>query len=250
MAAGTQQGLVDAIKIDLQRMHETWMEFVYPRQRGADDTVLGKWKPQEGIQVYLYRLWSALGVPVVALVYPLVLLGYFIRAQTRRVTVTATRIGLLGVVVLFVLVWSVLSLVVAFPLQSAFSSNALVAVVAASSVSVISAALAFIFWRFGGRVLTVLLAYPFAMTAIFLPPVVAGLYSNAVADFVLRQSDSIAIWLIENGPDVAGVKTYLTENFELAGPAYVLMWFGISVPVGWFLGLVVALADLVRPTPE
>jgi hypothetical protein len=25
------------------------------------------------------------------------------------------------------------------------------------------------------------------------------------------------------------------------------MWFGIAVPVGWFLGVVVTVADLVRP---
>jgi len=28
------------------------------------------------------------------------------------------------------------------------------------------------------------------------------------------------------------------------------MWIGISVPLGWFLGLLVSLADLIRPKPD
>ena len=39
-------------------------------------------------------------------------------------------------------------------------------------------------------------------------------------------------------------------EFDLEGVTYVLLWFGISVPVGWLLGTVVTLADLVRPAEE
>lgn len=250
MAAGTEQGVVDGIKIDLQRMHETWMEFVFPRQREADGTVLGKWKPQGGAEAYAYRLWSILGVPVVALLYPLVLLGYFVRFQTRRLNVTAIRLGFVGVVGLFVLLWGALSLLAKFQFSGALSAGGVTAIAAASGVAILSAALAYGTWSVGGRVTTVLLAYPFAMTAIFLPPVVAALYSNAVASVVLTGSDSIARWFLFDAPSLFGVQEFLVENFEREGFAYVLMWFGISVPVGWLLGLIVTLADLVRPTAE
>jgi hypothetical protein len=248
MAAGTDEGLADAVRFDLRRMHETWMEFVYPRQRDAADTVLGKWKPNGGIQLYLYRLWSALGTPVVAIAYPLVLFGYFVRFQTRRLGLTAVRLGFVGVVLLFVLVWGGLSVLVAFPLADAVSSGGVVAIVAASSVAVVSAALAFGFWWLDGRPVTVLFAYPFAMTAVFLPPVVAALYSEAVAGVVLTRSDSLASWSLDRMP--ALVETYLVENFERDELAHVIIWFGVSVPVGWVLGTVVALADLVRPTAD
>ena len=95
-----------------------------------------------------------------------------------------------------------------------------------------------------------MLAYPLAVTAIFLPPVVAALYSSAVADVVLTRSDSIARWFLEEGPALFGLKDYLVAEFDREGFAYVLMWFGISVPVGWLLGLIVTLADLVRPAEE
>jgi hypothetical protein len=250
MAAGTEQGVVDGIKIDLQRMHETWMEFVFPRQREADGTVLGKWKPQGGAEAYAYRLWSVLGVPVVALLYPLVLLGYFVRFQTRRLNVTAVRLGFVGVVGLFVVLWGALSLLAKFQFSGTLSAGGVTAIAAASGVAILSAALAYGTWSVGGRVTTVLLAYPFAMTAIFLPPVVAALFSNAVADVVLTRSDSIARWFLFDAPSLFGVQEFLVENFEREGFAYVLMWFGVSVPVGWLLGLIVTLADLVRPTAE
>lgn len=250
MSVGTERGVFDALKFDLKRMHETWMEVVYPRQRSAENTVLGKWTPEGGLSLALYRLWSVVGVPVVALVYPLVLFGYFVRFQTRRLNVAAVRVGFVGIVGLFAVLWGALALLARFQFSASLAAGGVTAVAAASGVAIVSAALAFGTWRLGGRATTVLLAYPFAMTAIFLPPVVAALYSPAVADVVLDRSDSLARWFLFDAPSIFGVQEYLVENFERQGLAYVIMWFGISVPLGWLLGLVVTLADLVRPTPE
>ena len=247
MAAANEPGLVDLVRIDLVRMHETWMEFVYPRQRGAADTVLGKWQPEEGLQAALYRIWSALGVPVVGIVYPLVLLGYFIRFQTRRLNVTAVRIGVVGVLALFTVLWGALSALA----YSQLGTDGAIAVVAASITAVISAGLSFLFWYVDGRFTTVVFAYPFAMTAIFLPPVVAALYWPAVAAVVLPGTESLQLWLLENNPAfLERVENYFVENYDLEGIYYVVLWFGISVPLGWLLGLVVTLADVVRPTGE
>ncbi|MFB6310959.1 MAG: hypothetical protein ABEH64_07230 [Salinirussus sp.] len=243
-----EQGVLDAIRFDVRRMHETWMEFIYPRQRGAEQTVLGKWRPDGGISLYLYRLWSAIGAPVVAIIYPLVLLGYFLRFQTRRINLAAVSIGMGGVIGLFVLLWGGLAAVAAFGLSDQLSPGGVTAVVAASAVAVVASALSYASWRLDGRVLTVLLAYPFAMTAIFLPPVVAALFSTAVADVVLTRSDSIARWFVLQGPELFGLVDYLVANFERTQFAHVVIWFAVSVPVGWILGTLVTLADLVRPT--
>jgi len=248
MAAGTEQGLAEAIRFDLKRMHETWMEVFYPRQRDAEHTVLGKWTPEEAIQVYLYRLWSAFGVPVVGVLYPMVLFGYFVRFQTRRVNVTAVRLGFVGVVLLFVLLWGTLSALVAFPLEGQVGSGGVTAVVVASGVAVLASALAFGFWVLDGRPVTVFFAYPFAVTAIFLPPVVAALFSETLAEIILTRSDSLASWSLDQLPQV--IRDYFVENFDRTGFAHVIIWFGVSIPVGWVLGIVVTLADLVRPTAE
>jgi hypothetical protein len=248
MSAGTGSGVVDAMRFDLKRMHETWMEVIYPRQRRSEGTVLGKWTPEGGLSLVLYRLWSILGAPVIALVYPFVLLGYFFRFQTRRLNTTALSIGFVGVVSLFVLLWGALAVLAKFQFADALEAGGVTAIAAASGVAVLSAALAFGTHRVGGRTTTVVFGYPFAVTAIFLPPVVAALYSTAVADVVLTRSDSLARWFLFSGPELFGIKEFLIEEFEREGFAYVLMWFGISVPLGWLLGIVVTLAEAIRPT--
>jgi len=249
MAAGNEQRLVEAIQYDVRVMHETWMEFLFPRQRGAADTVLGKWRPDDTAEVVGYRLWSALGVPVISVVYPLVLLGYFFRYQTRRVNLTAERLGFVGVVLVFTLLWGGLAALVYFRFASAFSEGGALAFAAASAVAVVSSALSYLFWRLDGRPVTVLLAYPFAITAIFLPPVVAALFSTALADIIVA-SDSLASWFVNDGPDVYGVIDYLEENFERQAYHHVLIWFVVSFPVGWILGTITSLAYLLRPTGE
>jgi len=249
MAVGNEQTLVEAIKYDVRVMHETWMEFLFPRQRGAADTVLGKWQPETTGEVFSYRLWSALGVPVVSIVYPLVLLGYFFRYQTRKINVTAVRLGFFGVVLVFTVLWGGLAALVYLEFQSAFDENGPLAIAAASAVAIVSSALSYGFWRLDGRPITVLLAYPFAITAIFLPPVVAALFATALADIIVA-SDSLASWFVTEGPSVFGAVDYLEENFERQEYHHVIIWFVASFPVGWVLGTIVTLADLVRPKGE
>jgi len=245
MSVGSEQGIAGGVRIDLKRLHETWMELIYPRQRGADNTVLGKWTPEGKLGMALYRLWSLVGVPVIALVYPLVLCGAFIRFQTRRVDSTATRLGVVGVVLLSMLVWGALIALARFQLDLA--TGGIVAVAAASGVATVSAALAVFTRRIDGRPVTVLVSYPFGVTAIFLPPVVAALFSPAIADAVIPFSDELSRWLLFNVMDPIGVGDFLRQHFEREGIAHALIWLGISIPLGWLLGNLVTLADLVRP---
>jgi hypothetical protein len=46
---------------------------------------------------------------------------------------------------------------------------------------------------------------------------------------------------------VFGLIDYLEENFERQEYHHVIIWFVVSFPVGWILGTIVTLADLVRP---
>lgn len=240
-------GVVDGIRVDVTRLHETWMELLFPRQRGANHSVLGKWKPTTTADVVKYRLWSALGVLVVAIGYPLALIGFAARFYSRRIDSGATRIGALGVLLLSVVVWGALT--AAARVRFGATAEGFYAVAAASVVAVISAVLAYGFTRLDGRPVTILFAYPSAMTAIFLPPVVAALFSPAIAEAVIPGSETLAIWLLDNvAPD--SVASYLRGNFDLEGLMYVVMWFGIAVPLGWFLGILVTLADVVRPKHE
>lgn len=247
MATGQNPGLLGAIAIDLQVLHETWIGVAFPRRR-EEHRVLGKWKPQTPGKLLAYYLWAALGVAVVILLYPLLLTGYFVRFQTRTASDTAKRVGFVGVVLFFALLWGALTAVVA--LQSgAFEDGAVTALALASGVAVVSAALSFLFWKLDGRPVTVLLAYPFAVTAVFLPPVVAALFWEPLSGLI-QWSDDIAYWVTNEGPDPLGVVSWLEENFDRQDEDHVIIWFVASFPVGWVLGVLVTLADMVRPQRE
>ncbi|KPN30860.1 hypothetical protein SY89_01600 [Halolamina pelagica] len=64
---------------------------------------------------------------------------------------------------------------------------------------------------------------------------------------MLTGSTNLAIWILDNVLTVGGLNQIIRDRFALEGPAYVAMWFGIAVPLGWLLGGVVALADVIRP---
>lgn len=249
--ARDRDGVVDGVRIDLIRLHETWMELLFPRQRTATHSVLGKWRPSTTVDRAKYRIWSALGVPIVGLLYPLLLIGLATRFYATRFDSAATRIGLVGVVVLTTVVWGALTLLAR--VQYGANADGFYAVLAASVVAIVASALAMTFRETGGRLTTIALAYPFGMTAILLPPVVAALFSPTVGDVVLTGSVPLAEWLLDKVFFVGGFDEYLSENYDLdqwGGLGYVIMWFVIAVPLGWILGILVSLANLARPTAE
>ena len=247
MASRTEPGLVEAVAIDLRELHTLWMALVFPRQREGRHSVLGRWKPATTLGRAWYNVWGALGGLVLAIVYPFVVLGFAARFYTSRIDRVAASLGLVGVVLLSLVAWGALSALAWF---SRISFEGFLAVAAAGGVATVSAVLAVGFARVGGRLTTVVFAYPFAMTAIFLPPVVAALYSPTVAEVVFPRSETLAIWLLDYVLDYGGIAEVIRANFDLEGLAYVGMWFGIAVPVGWILGMLVTMANLVRPTPD
>ena len=245
-AAPPDPGLLEAVRIDLDTLHEHWMALQFPQVRTGAHAVLGAWRPRSTLGRVRFFLWSFVGVLVVGVLYPFTLAGFAIRYYSARLDRTAARVGIIGVVLLSLLVWGLLSLIARFR----FSAEGFLAVAAAGGVATVSAALAVVFTRVDGRATTVALAYPFGVTALFLPPVVAALYSPALAEIVFPRSESLAIWILDNLFHVGGLNDYIRDRFDLVGLAYVGMWFGMAVPVGWFLGLLVTLADLVRPTRD
>lgn len=245
MAAEPAQrdGVVHGIKVDLRQLHEYWMALVFPRQRSGGHSVLGRWTPSTTRGMIAYRLWSVLGTAIVAVLYPLMLLGVMTRFYSRRVDLLLAWIGVFGVVIVAGLVWGALTVVAHFQL----SHEGFLAVAAAAAVATAAAGVAAVTTKFGGRLTTVVFAYPAAMTAIFLPPIVAALFSPFLGDVVFPRNEAIAIWILDNVLHVGDLNAWLREQYELDEVGHVLMWFGISVPLGWFLGILVSLADLIRP---
>lgn len=247
-SGGGRGGVVDGVRVDVRRLYDSWMELVFPRQRDAEHSVLGRWRPETLRDRTAYWTWATVGVPLIAVLYPLALVGFAARFNARRFDSAAARLGAVGVVLVALVTWGLLTAVAYVGL----TFEAVLAVGGAGLVAAGSAGLAVVAARRGGRATTVLLAYPLGVTAVFLPPVVAALYSPAVADVVLPRSDRVAIYVLDEllpSLPVVGraASDYLRENYQLVGGAYALMWLAIAVPVGWLLGLLVTLADVVRP---
>ncbi|WP_136689912.1 hypothetical protein [Halorhabdus amylolytica] len=247
MSAGNASGIVEGVRIDLKRLHESWMEIVYPRQVDADQTVLGKWTPDSQRGWITYRAWGVLGWLLLAIVYPMVLFGYVMRAQTSRLDWVAAYIGAIGTFLVLTIMWGSLTVVAHLELTN---QDEVFAVLVASVVAVIAGMLAYLFRTVGGRVTTVLFAYPFAMTALFLPPIVAAFYNPTIQDAIFAQSTDVAHWINDTVLSYGGIAETLRARFDLEGIAHAIMWFGISFPVGWLIGVVVTLANYVRPSDE
>lgn len=242
-------GLAGAVRIDVARLYDTWMELVYPRQLNPSH-VLGKWKPESPVQKLGYYGWAILGLPLVLLGYPLLLVGFATRFYASKLNTAATRLGIVGVALLSVVVWGALTAVSYVQLDLSFDDTAFLAIAGAGGVATVSAALAVGFKRLGGRAVTVLFAYPFGMTALFLPPVVAAFFVPSLADRIFPPSYELARWLLDNVLFVGGLNGVLRERYTLEGIGYAIMWFALAVPVGWLLGSLTALADFIRPQNE
>lgn len=242
MTTGT--GVLEAVRIDLERLHAAWMELVFEGQLEPIHPTLGKWRPESTGEHLVYWPWAALGLLVLLVGYPLAVVGFVVRAYAGRIRTAAVAMGLLGVVILTAVIWGLLTLATYL---AAFPWRGVVAVGVGGGVATISAALAVLFARVDGRPVTVVLAYPFALTAIFLPPVVAAFYSPSLADVVFPNSDVIATWILDNVLSFWGIAAYLRATFTLVGFGYIAMWLALSFPVGWLFGLLVSLANLVRP---
>ena len=236
-------GVMGAVLIDLKRLHATWMGLVFPRQR-ATHSVLGRWTPESVPMRIAYRLWGVVGALAIALLYPFVVAGFATRFYTRRISSAATALGLLGSTLVAAAVWG--GLTVAARVQ--LSGTGFLAVGAAAVVATLSTSLAILTARIGGRGTTVVLAYPFAMTAIFLPPVVASFFYEPIFAVIEPFSNDFAIIILELLP--APLEATLRQ-FTLRTPQGLLgMWAGLSVPVGWAFGVIVTLAELVRPSED
>jgi len=234
-----------AVRHDLHTLLTGWRGLLFDRHRRSHP-VAGRWRPTTPGRRLAFWAWTAVGVPLIAVVYPLAVLGFATRVIARRLDWAAGAIGVLAVIAGLALVWGGLTVVawVRFP------TSGFLAVLAASIVATVSAALAWEASRVDGRPVTVLVAYPFAIAAIFLPPVTAALVAPSLGELILPGSESLAVWLLENPLAVGGVDEFLRREFTLANLGYIGMWFGLAVPVGWFLGGLVTLANAIRPTPE
>jgi hypothetical protein len=233
--------LLAGAKIDLRRLLSAWRTIVFSRQTD-EYSVQDRWHPGSPGAKLAFWAWSILGVVLIGVVYPFAALGFWTRYVGRQIDRIVAGLGVLVIIAAMAVLWGGLTALA----WDRLPTTGFRAVLAASVVATASVGLSWVFARYGSRRLTLVFAYPFAVAAIFVPPVTAALFSPAIGAGLLSESELFAEWLLNNVV-IGGLSTTIRQQFELAGLAFIGMWFGFAVPVGWALALLVSLANLIRP---
>jgi hypothetical protein len=234
--------LVAAVKADLIGLLTAWRKLLFSMESHAHP-VRNRWRPETARSRLAFWTWSGLGAVLIGAVYPFAVAGFWARYVTGQLNRIATGVGVVAVVAAVAVTWSVLTALA----WGQLPASGFKAVLTASVVATVSAALAWGTARTGGRRLTLVAAYPFVVAALFLPPVTAALFSPTLGEVILPRSTSLAAWLLDNVFVVGDLNAVIRQQFTLSGAAFVGMWAGLAVPIGWGLGLLVRLANAVRP---
>ena len=241
----TDSQLVTAIKADLVWLLTAWRKLLFSVESHSHPA-RSSWRPETTRDRLAFWVWSGLGAVLIAAAYPFAVAGFWARYVTRRLNRIATGLGLVAILAVVGVAWGALTLLA----WGQLPASGFAAVLTASVVATISTALAWGTTRAGGRRLTLVAAYPFAVAAIFLPPVTAALFSPTLGEVILPRSTSLAAWLLDNLLVVGDLNTIIRQQFNLSGAAFVGMWAGLAVPIGWGLGLLVTFANAVRPRAD
>jgi hypothetical protein len=241
----TDSELVDAIRADLIWLLTAWRKLLFSMDTHSHP-VRNRWRPETTRDRLVFWAWSALGAVLIAAAYPFAVVGFWARYVTGQLNRIATGLGLIAIVGVVAVAWGALTALA----WGQLPTSGFKAVLTASVVATVSTALAWGTARVGSRRLTFVAAYPFVVAAIFLPPVTAALFSPTLGEVILPRSTSLAAWLLDNVLIVGNLNAVIRQTFDLSGLAFVGMWAGLAVPIGWGLGLLVVFANKVRPRDD
>lgn len=116
-----------------------------------------------------------------------------------------------------------------------FGVSGFMALVAASVIAVGSASVAVLMFLVPGKGKTIGIGYPFTLNVVLLPPLIIAYY-EPIFSVVWDYSNLTAVWILDTLLNYYGINTYLRQNYTMTNALYILMWFGISYPIGWLLG--------------
>lgn len=127
-----------------------------------------------------------------------------------------------------------------------FGPSGFIALFGATIIAVVSASFSALFFLVPGRKKTIGLAYPMALNVVLLPPLVIAMYEPAFSA-VWEYSDYVAAVLMDSFLHVYDINTYLRSNYSMNENRFVLMWFGLSYPMGWIIGSSVYTGKVLTP---
>lgn len=203
--------------------------------------VAGVKMPKGRVQMSIYLIWSFLGYPASVAGYLLAVVGNILKIFVDRIVSKADDWGISSVFLLLLLLWVSIGVAVLYFYQQEDA----IAFALSSTIGLLSLIIAFVAREIGSSKTTVLVAYPAAYTAIFLPPVSAALIVPEIASTVLPLSTDVANYILNSAIVFDSLEDSLRSTFNLIGFSHLILWTAISVTLGWFTGICVKSAELV-----
>lgn len=109
-------------------------------------------------------------------------------------------------------------------------------VLATTTVFAVSAML---FMRLGVNVspgIKLLVVGPALLSSVFLSVISGMLASTVFNNFIIRVTDELVRFMLQDVLAIIGLNTVLSSIFELQGIGYLLVWVGVVIVAGWLLG--------------
>lgn len=226
---------------DIKKLHGVWMGILFSKYNDPHP-VIGKYQPEGTIKKILYWFWAIIGIVTTVLSYPIVLVGLVLRIFTTSIAKVGTKLGITKTISMMAIVWA--SMIAGITYQYGFDNTLVLSI--SASIALVSLLISFYSYRNGGRKTTIIISYPAAYTAIFLPPVTAAILAP-FGDPIINQSIRVAEYMLINWASTIGMEEWIRTNFELTGIYHAVMWFVISTIVGWITGLFIVISELIRP---
>jgi hypothetical protein len=228
-----------SIQRDIKTVHSYWMSTLFDNQNQTHP-VAGKKIPTDKLQMSIYFIWSGLGYPVSVIGYLLAVVGNVIKIFVDRIVSKADEWGISSVFVLALLSWMIVGVVVFY----LYGQEDAIAFAVSSTISLLFLIISFVSREIASVKTTVVIAYPAAYTAVFLPPVSAALIVPEIASTVFPLSTDVANYIL-NSLVFDSLENFLRSTFNLIGFSHLILWSAISVTLGWLTGISVKSAELV-----
>lgn len=229
-----------SIRRDINTVHSYWMSTMFDDQK-QPHPVAGKKIPTGKVQTSIYLIWSILGYPVSAIGYLLAVVGNILKIFVDRIVSKADDWGISSVFLLALLMWLSVGIAVFYFYQQEDA----IAFAISSTVGLLSLVISFVAREIGSAKTTVMVAYPTAYTAVFLPPVSAALIVPEIASTVFPLSTDVANYILNSVIVFDSIEDSLRSTFNLIGFSHLILWTAISITLGWSTGICVKSAELV-----
>lgn len=229
-----------SIRRDIKTVHAYWISILFEK-KNRPHPVAEEDIPTNRVQMSIYIIWSVLGYPVSVIGYLLAIAGNIIKIFVDRIVSKADDLGISNVFIFALIAWMIIGIVVFY----LYGQEDAIAFAISSIISLLFLIISFVSREIGSAKTTVIISYPAAYTAVFLPPVSAALIVPEIASLVFPLSVDVVNYILDLPIVFDALENYLRSTFNLEGVSHLILWTLISVTLGWFTGISVKSAELV-----